>query len=89
VLNGGFSDLTRLLNTFASFTAKISDRNSSGKILTHNFSGTAASRQCSFAPASASPSVSSSPSSSSSDAHGPHSSVSDSVLEGRGKSVTT
>lgn len=53
------------------------------------YSGIAAYPPCSSAPASASASASSSPCSSSSDAHGPHSLVSDSALDGRGKSAIT
>jgi hypothetical protein len=56
-------------------------------VLTSTTSGTAASRPCSSALGSVSPSASSSPSSSSSAACGPQLSVSDSVPDGPGRSV--
>ena len=57
-------------------------------MLTVTTSGTAASRPCSSALDSVSPSASSSPSSSSSAACGPQLSVSDSVPDGPGRSAT-
>jgi hypothetical protein len=57
-------------------------------MLTFTTSGTAASRPCSSALGSVSPSASSSPSSSSSAACGPQLSASDSVPAGPGRSVT-
>jgi hypothetical protein len=81
---------SRDCHTSSLYNAEISGIGATGaNLLTCACSGTAAYPRCSSAPVSASPSESFSPYYSSSDAHGPHSSVSDSVLAGRGKSVTT